>query len=76
MLFRVNLKRLHSWSLFRFNNGRREGDLNPRSSCDDTRFPSVRTRPLCDPSWLSILRAIYYSIMVNLSRGLLILYFS
>lgn len=29
---------------------RREGDSNPRNPCRFTRFPSVRTRPLCDLS--------------------------
>ena len=29
---------------------RREGDSNPRYPCGHIRFPSVRTRPLCDPS--------------------------
>src|SRR5690606_22692047 len=29
---------------------RRERDSNPRTSFPVTRFPSVRTRPLCDPS--------------------------
>jgi hypothetical protein len=29
---------------------RRERDLNSREPCGSTRFPSVRTRPLCDPS--------------------------
>ena len=33
-----------------FPNWRRERDSNPRSSCELTRFPSVRTRPLCDLS--------------------------
>ena len=33
-----------------YRSWRREGDSNPRTSCPVTRFPSVRTRPLCDPS--------------------------
>ncbi len=33
---------------------RRGWDLNPRSRLRDTRFPSGRTRPLCDPSKMSI----------------------
>ena len=30
---------------------RREGDSNHRDFCKPTRFPSVRTRPLCDLSY-------------------------
>ncbi len=34
----------------RFLTLRKGRDLNPRSPCGDTRSPSARTRPLCDPS--------------------------
>lgn len=31
-------------------NWRREGDSNSRDPCGSTSFPTMRTRPLCDPS--------------------------
>ena len=40
----------NSWRFNKEIPWRREGDSNPRSAETDTRFPSVRTRPLCDLS--------------------------